>query len=450
MKPLRLLIPLLILCMRVQAAAADARPAADLETSGPTPERLAELTTLSTKKTPISLEDYLSKVASSNLAYAAQRYNVPIAETVVAASMLFQNPVVQFGAARDLTYNGSQRQNGYYQYLISQTFEMGGKRIKRWLVARQNYAATSSTLQSFLQNLRLDASAAYADAIALGKMESQFQRTANLLRELLLAQEVRLKDGDISNVDLLQTRVEVRQFEAELLNAQAQVNNAELGLNAYLGPKYASTHWTPVGTLDVTPQSPGFVKVLSSAILSRPDLVALRHLRDAAFANINLEKAKRVPDVTLGLGMTRNTSSHNLVNPQPLYNAGVWQISFPLPIWNRNKTGIDASKATASQAQLQLDDAEVQAAVDVRQAISLYGIAHERVDLYQSGVLKDVDAALEKRIISYKRGDSSLLELLDAQRKANEVWMSFYNAQIDHVRAVIDLNRSTGMWLSHF
>jgi outer membrane protein, heavy metal efflux system len=450
MKPLRLLIPMLILCMRVQAAAADARPAADLETSGPTPERLAELTTLSTKKTPISLEDYLTKVASSNLAYAAKRYDIPIAETVVAAAKLFQNPVVQFGVAHDMTYYGRQELPSTYQYMISQTFELGGKRFKRWLVARKNFAATSSTLQSFLQNLRLDASSAYADAIALGKMAGQFQRTATLLRELLLVQEERLKAGDISDVDLLQTRVEVRQFEAELLDAQAQAINAELELNAFLSPKYSGTHWAPVGTLDVTAQSTGFVKALNTAILKRPDLIAMRHLRDAALANINLEKAKRVPDVNIGLGWIRSTSSYNDTNPQPLYNMGAWQISVPLPIWNMNKTGIAAAKATAGQAETQLADAEVQAAVDVRQAISLFDIARQRVDLYQSGVLKDADSALEKRVISYKRGDSSLLELLDAQRKANEVWMSFYNAQIDHVRAVIDLNRSTGLWISHF
>jgi len=441
---------LLVHCLALRSVAGVDSTATEAP-EGPSAERLAELTKHSAERRPIKLEDYLSKVVSSNLAYAAQRYNVTVAETVVAAAKLFQNPVLQVGSGgHDMTYYGRQELPGTYQFMISQTFELGGKRFKRWLVARKNYAATSATLQSFLQNLRLDASAAYADAIVLGKMASQFQRTATLLRELLLAQGERQKAGDISDVDLLQTRVEVRQFEAELLNAQAQATNAELELNAFLGPQYSSIHWYPVGTLDVTPQSTGFVKVLTSAILNRPDLVALRHLRDAALANINLEKAKRVPDVNIGVGWIRSTSSYNDTNPQPLYNMGAWQISVPLPVWNRNKTGIDAAKAGASQSQLQLDDAEVQAAVDVRQAISLYGIAHERVDLYQSGVLKDVDDALQKRVISYKRGDSSLLELLDAQRKANEVWMSFYNAQIDHVRAVIDLNRSTGMWISHF
>ncbi|OYW75412.1 MAG: hypothetical protein B7Z37_13400 [Verrucomicrobia bacterium 12-59-8] len=440
---------LLMLCSALRGAAADS-PALPQDTEGPSAERLAELTKLSTQRKAIKLEDYLAKVAASNLAYASQRYNVSIAETVIVAAKLFQNPVLQFGNGRDLTHTRSQSLPGYYQTSISQVFEMGGKRTKRWLVARKNYAATSATLQSFLQNLRLDASAAYADAIALGKVASQFQRTATLLRELLQAQEERQKAGDISDVDLLQTRVEVRQFEAELLNAQAQAANAELGLNAFLGPQFSGTQWYPVGTLDVSPQSTELFKLLSSAIRNRPDLLAMRHLRDAALANINLEKAKRVPDVNLGLVWQQSTPSYNQVSPQPLYNMGGVMLSVPLPIWNRNKTGIAASEAMASQAQLQLDNAEVQVGVAVRQALSLYEIARQRVDLYQGGVLKDVDAALEKRVVSYKRGGSSLLELLDAQRKANEVWQSFYSAQSDHARAVIELHRAAGIWIVHF
>ncbi len=440
---------LLLLSSELRTIAADS-PVMLKDSEGPSVERLAELTKLSVKRTPIKLEDYLAKVAASNLAYAAQRYNVSIAETVVAASKLFQNPVLQFSNAKDQTHNRTQQLAGYYQTSISQTFEMGGKRTKRWLVARNNYAATSATLQSFLQNLRLDASAAYADAIALGKVASQFQRTSTLLRELLKAQEERQKAGDISDVDLLQTRVEVRQFEAELLNAQAQATNAELALNSFLGPQFSGTHWYPVGTLDVTPQSTELFKLLSSAIRNRPDLLAMRHLRDAAVANINLEKAKRIPDVTAGVLWVQNTPSYNDVSPQPLYNAFGVMLSVPLPIWNRNKTGIAASEAQASQAQLQLDDAEVKAGVAVRQTLSLYDIARDRVALYQGGVLKDVDSALEKRVLSYKRGGSSLLELLDAQRKANEVWISFYNAQIDHAHAVIELHRASGIWLVHF
>ncbi|WP_395745027.1 TolC family protein [Prosthecobacter sp.] len=450
MKTCFYLLPLLLFLAH-HAAAADAPAVAVAETTeGPSAERLAELTKLSSRRVPIKLEDYLAKVAASNLGYAAQRYNVSVAEAAIMASKVFKNPELQIGNMRDISNSGGQRLPGFYNGYINQTFELGGKRRERQLVARKNYAAVSSTLQSFLQNLRLDASEAYAEAIAMGQGAAQLQRTATLLKDLLQAQQERQKAGDISDVDLLQTRVEVRQFEAELLKAQGQATNAELGLNAYLGPKFSSTHWQPVGTLDVTPQSTDLFKLLSSAIRNRPDLVAMRHRRDAAAENIKLEKANRVPDLTVGVGWTNSTYSGNTTSPQPNYNMVGMQFSLPLPIWNRNKAGIASAQAQASQAQLELDAAEVQAGVDVRQALSLYGIARQRVELYQAGALKDADAALEKRVLSYKRGGSSLLELLDAQRKANEVWESFYSAQSDYARAVIELHRAAGIWIIHF
>lgn len=440
----------LLLLFSEQLVASAQSPSVPEVSEGPSAERLAELTKSTSRRTPIKLEDYLDKVAASNLGYASQRYNVSIAEAQIMASKVFQNPVLQIGNMRDVSNSGGQKLPGFYNGYISQTIELGGKRRERQLVARKNYAAVSSSLQSFLQNLRLDATGAYADALASGQVASQYQRTASLLRDLLQAQQERQKAGDISDVDLLQTRVEVRQYEAELLNAQAQAMNAELGLNAFLGPQFASTHWQPVGTLEVTPQSTDLFKLLSSAIRNRPDLVAMRHRRDAAGENIKLEKANRVPDLTVGVGWTNSTYSGNTTSPQPNYNMIGLQFSLPLPIWNQNKAGIVSSQAMASQSQLDLDAAEVQAGVDVRRALSLYDTARERVDLYQGGVLKDVDAALEKRVLSYKRGGSSLLELLDAQRKANEVWQSFYDAQSDHARAVIELHRAAGIWIIHF
>ncbi|WP_395749753.1 TolC family protein [Prosthecobacter sp.] len=441
---------LFALCLKLQSHAETA-PAAPAPTQGPSPERLAELTKRVTQKKTIKLEDYLAKVAASNLGYASQKYNVSVADAAIMAARVFKNPELQIGTMKDVTnYGSSQQLPGFYSAYINQTFELGGKRRERQLVARKNHAAVSTSLQGFLQNLRLDAAEAYADAIAAGRVAAQYQRTAGLLKDLLKAQEERQKAGDISDVDLLQTRVEVRQYEAELLNAEGLATTAELALNGFLGPQFSSTHWVPVGALDVTPQSTDLLNLLSSAIRNRPDLIAMRYRRDAAAENINLEKANRVPDLTVGVGWSNSTYSGNVTSPQPNYNMAGIQLSLPLPIWNRNKAGIASAKAQAEQAQLDLDAAEVKAGVDVRQALSLYGVARERVELYQAGVLKDVDSALEKRVVSYKRGGSSLLELLDAQRKANEVWQSFYSAQSDYARAVIELHRAAGIWIVRF
>ena len=76
---------LLTLGLEIQAAAANP-PAMPEDAGGPSAERLAELTRSTSRRTPIKLEDYLAKVAASNLGYASQRYNVSIAEAAIMAS----------------------------------------------------------------------------------------------------------------------------------------------------------------------------------------------------------------------------------------------------------------------------------------------------------------------------------------------------------------------------
>jgi cobalt-zinc-cadmium efflux system outer membrane protein len=52
---------------------------------------------------------------------------------------------------------------------------------------------------------------------------------------------------------------------------------------------------------------------------------------------------------------------------------------------------------------------------------------------------------LEARRFSYQRGQTALLELLDAQRTANEVRSSYNNAVADQAKALIDLQRAAGL-----
>src|SRR5262245_50142047 len=48
----------------------------------------------------ITFEQFLKEVAEANLDYAAQRYNVSIAEAAVAAAKVFPNPTLNLGGSR--------------------------------------------------------------------------------------------------------------------------------------------------------------------------------------------------------------------------------------------------------------------------------------------------------------------------------------------------------------
>jgi cobalt-zinc-cadmium efflux system outer membrane protein len=390
----------------------------------------------------ITFSEFLAEVAQANLEYAAQRYNVSIAEAAIAAAKQLQNPTLQLNGARDVTHSGSQQLPSTAGAGLTQTIELGGKRKYRILAARHNYAAASATLDAFLYNLKLDAAAAFAEALALSRSAEQKRKSAEYLSHLLDTQRERRRAGDLSQADLLQTQVEEQEFQNEVLKAQADAENASLALSGFLGRDRGQTFLIPKGNLEVPPKDFDVSRLLADALKNRADLVSLRHARDAAQNNIRLEKANRIPSVDVGVAWTHSTESENNIAPSPEFDSVGVSLSFPLPLWNRNQPAIASARYAAEQAQKQLEAAELKAEVQVRQAFSAYRNAVERLRHYQSGILKDAEAVLEARRFSYQQGQTPLLELLDAQRTENEVRSGYTDALADHAKTLIDLERA--------
>ncbi len=166
----------------------------------------------------ITFEQFLGEVAQANLDYAAQRYNVAIAKAALAIAKEFPNPTLNLGGAKDARNwdrtlpdrNGSlvsQRMAEPLSVGLEQPIEYFGKRKWRIQVADHTYRAAAATLEDFLRNLKLDAAAAYAEALATQRTLEQQRKAADYLDQLVLAQRRRLEAGDISETDLTQSRV---------------------------------------------------------------------------------------------------------------------------------------------------------------------------------------------------------------------------------------------------
>lgn len=398
----------------------------------------------------ISFSQFLTEVAAANLDYAAQKYNVPIAQAAVAAAKEFQNPTLALSGGRDVTHSGADRLSDTTGLSLTQTIETGGKRKYRILEARQLHAAASATLEDFLRNLKLDAAAAFADALALSRNAEQKKQSASFLQDLLERQRERFKSGDISDADLLQTSVEERRFHNELLATDAEASKAALALNSFLGKDKAQTLFIPEGNLELSERPFEASTLLSDALNKRPDLVALRRARDAAQSRTHEEKAKRIPNVDVGVGWNHSSSSQNSIAPAPAFNAVAVSLALPLPLWNRNKAAITTAQLTAEQAQKQVEAAELRAEVEIRQTLTMYQTAVERAQNYRSGILQNAESVLSAKRFAYQRGQSTLLDLLEAQRTANEVRTSYNEALADQAKALVELERAAFLWEINF
>lgn len=404
----------------------------------------------------IRFEEFMSEVLASNLDYAAQRYNVDIQQAAAAAARLWPNPTLNLGASRDLTFhdafatdaNGnrvSQRMPESRSLGLTQTLDLAGKRRWRIRSAEQTYRAAAATLDDFLRNLKLDAAAAFAEALATQATVQQQRKAADYLAQLVQAQRVRYEKGDLSEADYLQSRLEELQLQNDLRQSEAAATAAQLALSTFLGRDRGQTTLIPRGELDQPASDYDPDHLIAQALTSRPDLIALRHTRDAAQSNVTATKRDRFPDVDVSASLTHNRASENLVAAAPRFNQLDVGLSLPLPLWNRNQHEIRKAQAAAGQAQRQLEAAELKAEVQIRTACENYRATVARVRQFQDELLRGADTVLAARRYSYEHGQTSLLELLDAQRTANAVQQNYHDALADAAKARIELLRAAGL-----
>jgi cobalt-zinc-cadmium efflux system outer membrane protein len=170
------------------------------------------------------------------------------------------------------------------------------------------------------------------------------------------------------------------------------------------------------------------------ALAARPDLKAAQLAEEAADANIILQDAERIPNLTLSGG----------VNQVPVggsnYNFGV---GFALPISDRNQSERAKARIDKQRAQNQQQIVRNQILNDVDKAVVAYNIQKRRVDLYKTGVLNRVNDIQTSTEYALKVGESSTLELLDAIRTRRDTLAGFYQTIFDYDSSLLDLELAT-------
>ena len=190
----------------------------------------------------------------------------------------------------------------------------------------------------------------------------------------------------------------------------------------------------PAGTLDPQTYDFTFTDLRDKGLAARPDLKAAKLAERAADLSIRLQDAQRIPDLSLGAGVTEIPEGGSN------YTFGVGIV---LPVHDRNqgeraKARIEKEKALNQEALI-----TNQIVGDVDKAFVAFQLQRRRVDLYRTGVLTKVNDIQNLTEYSLKAGESSILELLDAIRTRRDTLAGFYQALFDYQSALLDLELAT-------
>jgi len=386
-------------------------------------------------KRTISLAEAVEIFLRQNLQLVAARYDIETADAEKLTARLRPNPQLTVGLS-DLPVNlsGPLIKEQTYTYGISRSIELGGKRNKRIDLAQANSDLARGQFQMVVWQLTNDVKRKFYTVVLNQSLLNLARENQSTFAEIVKHTTELVNAGEISGLDLERVEVEKLKFDTDLANSERDYEVALRDLRFVLGGDYRVMDIAVAGTIDYEPYQFSFVDLRDKALAERPDLKAAQLSERAADANIRLQKAQRIPDLTLGGGVEQVPSGTSS------YTFGV---GIDLPVSNRNQGERAKALIEKKQAQNQTQLITNQVLSDVDKAMVAFEMQRRRVDLYRTGVITKVNDIQKLTEVALRAGESSTLELLDAIRTRRDTLAGFYQTLFDYQMALLDLELAT-------
>lgn len=385
--------------------------------------------------------DYQEAVLRGNLDLAAERLNVDVAQADVSAAKIKQDPSVSVGYDNNSDWAIAMGQACSVE--ISKPISLG-KVSARSQVARHMLGASEASLLHYLNNLKADASLAFLEALLARDKAELTKQTYDYMRTLYEGDCLRLEKGDISPLDVMQSQLETVLAQQEWQAAVTDYANARLVLDNLAGQPARGTV-SVEGQLSAITQVFDLPTLVSQAVSNRPDVVAALRESDASESQVVLTRRERMPDFELSAAVGYNTRVRNEEAPAPQFVGYSVGLSVPLPLSTFNRAEVRSSALQAQQAQIHVQSVQAAVRTEVMQAYNSYEAARLRVEDYSSLLLSQSQQVLDGKLYAYRRGETSLLDLLNAQHTYNQVRQAYAEILHDCMSAYVELMRACGI-----
>jgi cobalt-zinc-cadmium efflux system outer membrane protein len=395
----------------------------------PAPPARPDLPLLTTRDGPLpanlTLQQALDEADARSPAIIAARANVAAAEARIRQAGFRVNPelsveVENFAGTGE--YNGTRGLET--TVAINQRLDLGGRRRARVSVARAELAAAQLRLSIARADLAQQVREQFARAITARDRLRLAEDSDRRARELARIAGQLVEAGRDPPLRALRARSAAAQVAAELEAARAEEAASRRTLASLFGVT------TPPDTVagSLLDLVPGTLDPEQSLDVQLADAERL-----AAEAELGQQLAARNLDPAVGVGVRQFRGSSDI--------ALVGGLSVPLPVFDRNQGNIAASRSNVAAAEARRASALATVTVRARNAIAAVEAAEARVRALEGAAIPEALEALRLTQLSYREGQASLLELLDAQNAYTSAEAALIDARLALALATAELGR---------
>jgi cobalt-zinc-cadmium efflux system outer membrane protein len=374
----------------------------------------------------LELEELTRLALANNPSLRQAALEVDAARGTAVQAGLYPNPTVSFVGEE------IGRRGGIYTLpLVSQEIVTAGKLGLSRAAADRGVDQAQLALGSQRYALLAGVRRGYFAVLAI-------QRRAEVLTELVAladqsyhnARQLQ-KANVIAELDVLPFQVELERLRAEQAAALQEQLAAWQRLAALAGVPHL-----PPDRLSGVLESPLPDYSLEAALaLLRQSHPAIQSARvGITRAELILQRAEveRVPNVTVGAGYQKSYNDHE--------DQATYQVSVPLPLFNRNQGNILKAKAELAQAVQEVERVANDLSRQLAAAYGRYAAARQRAERYSSAILPGARKAYELSLKAFRGGQFEYLRVVQAQQTLAQARLQYVQALGEAWQAAADLS----------
>ncbi len=377
---------------------------------------------------PISLQAALALAMERNPGLRAAAQALAASEGALIQSRARPNPELAY------SQEDTRRETRSMTLQWNQSIEIGGKREARMKAAEHGRELTRAELEAAQAGLRADVRTAFANVLAGQQRVQLHQKTLEIASSARDAAAKRVQAGKVAPLEETKARVAESSAELALSQARSGLRVARQQLAALWGAQPAA-FGSAVGELAQLPVLPDEGLMLQRLEHS-PQMLRAQQAVFQARSVAELERAKRLPDPSVSLGMKRAQEVGR--------NQLVVGISVPLPILDSNRGNQLQALRLADKAEDELLATRQQMHALLQQQREQLQTSRAQAEQLAQQVLPAAESAYEVAAKGFALGKFSYLEVLDAQRTLAEARSLYLEQLVATHQAAADITRQLG------
>jgi outer membrane protein, heavy metal efflux system len=317
--------------------------------------------------------------------------------------------------------------------VLTQPFELGGKRgIRRQLASAESQAALSA-LTSLERELALEAVRAYVRALRARALVETLTGFREGLTTLVTSMARRVEEGYSAEADLLKFKTEAARVHGDIARAQLELERSLAALGIVIGaatPIHPSQLVEPPA-LAVPAADAG---AIAAGIARHPEVAAATASVERARQAVAFERARRLPDAMVSGGYKRTAG----------FDTSVFGVTIAVPLFDRNGPSIARSAGIERGAMAEREALVHRLSTDAASVIRAARTIADRATTASRDLLEPAEEVRRAARTTFREGAGDVLKLIDAERVYADVHRAAIDLRLDALVTTIEARFALG------